>query len=165
VCFHGNIDCHGPQIDWLFPIYQELQTQVPNIRLELFGDDAVYKRFRTTPRVTIQHPMSWPNYLDFSSMVKRDIALVPLLPSLFNAARGPSKFFDNARLGAVGIYSDVEPYKNFVRHGVDGFLLPNTPSIWIDTILQLSRDSALRIQMVSAARERIQMEYGGSLNV
>ena len=155
VCYHGTYETHRSEIDWLFSVMQQVQHNNDNTRFELSGDSSIYKRYRLMPRVSILHPMPWPNYLNYASSVKRDIGLVPLLPNEFNAARGPTKFFDMTRLGAVGIYSDVEPYSSFIRHGVDGFLLPNQAESWVELILSLSKDKELREQMLQAAQQRI----------
>ena len=80
--------------------------------------------------------------------------LAPLLPGAFNAARGPTKFFDFARMGAVGIYSDVAPYRGFIRPEVDGILLPNEPAVWVKAIAGLVADPERRVRMATAARER-----------
>jgi len=104
--------------------------------------------------VSVVHPMSWSNYLAYTGSVLRDIGLAPLLPDPFNAARGPTKFFDFARMNAMGIYSDVEPYRSFVRNGVDGVLLDNDPVIWVRTIRELADQPSRRRQMAEAARQR-----------
>lgn len=153
VCYHGTAS-HQAELDWLLPLIQRVQTDAPATRFEVFGDHAVYKRFRELPRVNVLHPMTWPNYLDYTSGVQRQIALAPLLPSLFNAGRGPTKFFDFARMGAVGIYTDVEPYRGFVRDGIDGLLLPNDPAKWQRAIVDLAADVPRRQRMADTARER-----------
>jgi glycosyltransferase involved in cell wall biosynthesis len=98
--------------------------------------------------------MDWSNYLTYTGSVRRDIGLAPLLPEPFNAGRAPTKFFDFARMGAVGIYTDTEPYRNFVRHGVDGLLLPNEPMAWAAAIDELATDAVRRQGLAAAARER-----------
>ena len=152
-CYHGTTS-HQAELDWLVPVAAALQAQVPPLRLEVFGDHAVYQRFRAIPRVTVLYPMDWPNYLDYTGGVRRQIGLAPLLAGRFNAGRGPVKFFDFARLGAVGVYSDVEPYRSLVRHGVDGLLLPDDPAAWVRTVAELAADAPRRQRMAQAARER-----------
>jgi glycosyltransferase involved in cell wall biosynthesis len=95
--------------------------------------------------------MSWPQYLAYTQSRKADIGLAPLLPSRFNAARGATKWMDYARMGAVGIYTDVQPYSEHVRHGVNGLLLPNEPEVWVQNILDLADNTELREQMRIAA--------------
>jgi len=66
----------------------------------------------------------------------------------------PTKFFDFVRMGAVGIYTDIEPYRGFIRNGVDGILLENDPDLWVRTITMLAGDESLRHRMVESARQR-----------
>jgi hypothetical protein len=153
MCYHGSAS-HSIEIKWLAGVMRQVQAIQRSTVFEIFGDHEVNKLFRGLPRTSILHPMDWPNYLAYTGSVRRDIGLAPLLPAPFNAGRAPSKFFDFARMGAVGIYTDIEPYRGFVRHGVDGLLLPNDPVVWAATINELAADPARRQRMAAAARER-----------
>ena len=106
------------------------------------------------PAAPILHAMNWTQYLSWSATIHRDIALAPLLPSPFNSARGPTKFYDYARIGAAGIYSAVAPFKDFIRDGVDGSLVDNDPAHWAQAIIVLAGDASLRRKMAASARER-----------
>ena len=153
VCYHGTAS-HQAELGWLVPVMDTVQAGAADTHFEVFGDHVVNRMFRGLPRVAVLHPMSWPNYLAYTASVQRDIALAPLLPTPFNAARGPTKFFDFARMGAVGIYTDVAPYRGFIRDGVDGVLLPNDPALWVRTITELAADAPRRSRMAQAARQR-----------
>ena len=82
--------------------------------------------------------------------------LAPLLPSRFNAARGATKWMDYARMGAVGIYTDVQPYSDHVLHAKDGLLLPNNPADWVKSILELADNPAQRAEMRLAVQDKSQ---------
>lgn len=153
ICYHGSAS-HGVEIRWLAKLMQHVQSPAGPTTFEIFGDHEVNKLFRGMSRTSVMHPMDWRNYLAFTSSIKRDIGLAPLLPGSFNAGRAPSKFFDFARMGAVGIYTDVAPYRGFVEHGVDGLLLPNEPDAWIATIRELAANPARRQRLATAARAR-----------
>ena len=154
VCYHGTAS-HMREIEWLVPVVEAVQACSDFVHFELFGTRAVQQLFGRMPRVAVVHPMNWPNYLSFTSIQRRDLALAPLLPSTFNAGRGPIKFFDYARMGAVGLYSDRKPYRGFIRDGVDGLLLPHDHAAWIDAVLQLAQDSERRRRMASAVTRRV----------
>lgn len=153
VCYHGSAS-HGAEIKWLAGVMRNVQTLGGTTRFEIFGDHEVNKLFRGIPRTSVMHPMDWPNYLAYTGSIKRDIGLAPLLPGPFNAGRAPSKFFDFARMGAVGLYTDAAPYRGFVRDGIDGLLLPNEPEVWVAAIAELAGDPARRQRLAAAARER-----------
>lgn len=159
VCYHGSAS-HAQELAWLAPIVEAVQAQAPQVHFELFGTRAVARRFGRMPRVKLLFPMDWPNYLAFTSTQTRDIALAPLLPGRFNAARGPTKFFDYTRMGAAGIYSDVAPYRGFVRDGVDGLLLHNEPALWVEAVLRLAADRQSRETLAAAAQQRVAETQG-----
>jgi hypothetical protein len=153
VCYHGTASHHA-EILWLAPVVSRLQAHGAT-QFEIFGNHDVNRLYRDMAAVSILHPMSWENYLAYTANVRQDIALAPLLENPFNAARGPTKFFDFARMGAVGIYSDVAPYDDFIRDGIDGILLPNDPGLWVETVMSLAGDRKKRERMQSAVRERL----------
>jgi len=153
VCYHGSAS-HQAELLWLVDVVARTNSKLHNTFFEVFGDISVNRIYRNVPRCAVLHPMSWPNYLAFSELVKRDIALAPLLPGLFNLGRGPTKFFDFTRMGAVGLYSNVEPYRGFIRHGIDGFLLENNPEDWVNAIVKLASEPELRRNIVAAAEAR-----------
>lgn len=154
VCYHGTAS-HVQEQQWLLELVQQLQQASDRTHFFIVGDAALNQRFRVLPRVTVVHPMDWPGYLAYSRSHPMDIGLAPLLPSAFNAARGPTKFFDFARLGAAGIYADVPPYRGTVRHDEDGLLVPMVMQDWVDTILALVEDAPSRVRLLAAARARV----------
>lgn len=154
VVYHGTAS-HQREIDWLHPVLAEVQRRCPHTQVELFGELPVNRAFRDLPRVAVLHPMRWENYLAYTAGQRADIGLAPLLPGVFNAARGPVKFIDYTRQGAIGLYSRVPPYEGFVRDGVDGVLLPDDPVAWVEAIVRWVDDAAGRAAMVAAARQRL----------
>jgi hypothetical protein len=154
VVYHGTAS-HQREIDWLHPVLAEVQRRCANTRVELFGELPVHRAFRDMPRVAVLHPMRWENYLAYTAGRPADIGLAPLLPSVFNAGRGPVKFIDYTRQGAAGLYSRVPPYEGFVRDGQDGVLLPPEPAAWVEAIVRWAGDAAGRAALVQAARLRL----------
>lgn len=153
VFYHGSASHHA-ELVWLAGVMAKVQATTGATHFEVFGDQAVNRLYRNIPRAAVVHPMGWPNYLSYTAAVSRDIGLAPLLPNSFNAGRGPTKFFDFTRMGAVGIYANVAPYNGFIRDGIDGMLLPLNPELWVEAILSLAHDEPRRKRMALAARER-----------
>lgn len=153
VVYHGTAS-HQAEIDWLHPVIAEVQRRCPHSHFELFGELPVNRLYRDLPRVSVLHPMRWENYLAYTAGRRADIGLAPLLPSVFNAARGPVKFIDYTRQGAIGLYSRAAPYEGFVRDGIDGVLLPDDRQAWVDALLHWIAAADQRAAMLHAARER-----------
>lgn len=153
IAYHGT-GSHLSEIRWLQPVLEQVLARCPTAHFEIFGDRTVNALYRTLPRTSVIHPMSWPNYLAFTAAAQREIGLAPLSPEPFNATRGAVKFFDFARTGAMGVYADAAPYRGFVRDGVDGLLLPMDPQRWIEALCALVDDAPRRTSMATAARAR-----------
>jgi hypothetical protein len=154
IFYHGTAS-HAGEIRWLVPIVQEVQKQCDDSFFEISGGLDVNRLYRKIPRTHVLHPMSWPNYLAYTSLGGLQIGLAPLLPGRFSAGRSNTKFLDFVRCGAVGIYSDVAPYAGFVRHGVDGMLVRNEPEAWVETIVNLARNGEVRARMAQSAAQRL----------
>jgi hypothetical protein len=161
IVYHGTAS-HAAEIEWLHEVISGVQSQCAHTDFELFGEHPVHRRYRELPRVAVLHPMRWENYLAYTATHPAAIGLAPLLPGPFNAARGAVKFYDYARMGAAGVYTDVEPYRGFVRDGVDGVLLPNDPRQWIATLVALAQPQDPTLARLQAgAQARIAMPAPG----
>lgn len=157
VCYHGTAS-HAAEQRWLRPVIAGLQSACENTRFTIIGGAAVQRLYRGIPRVDVVRPMGWPAYLEWTASQPADIALAPLVPGPFNAARAPTKVLDNARMGAVGLYADAVPYRGFVRDGVDGLLLPMQAEAWVAALQALAADPARRRALAAACRQRVQQE-------
>lgn len=155
-CYHGT-RAHRREIEWLVPVVREVQAACPEARFEIFGDWRVRRLYRGIARVTVRPPMTWPEYLAYSSVVRHQLGLAPCLDTPFNRARAHVKLFDITRLGAAGIYSDVGPYARHVRHQDTGWLVPNRHQDWVRAILEALRDPpacrALQARALCCCRE------------
>ena len=138
-CYHGT-RAHRREIEWLLPVVREVQAACPEARFEIFGDWRVRRLYRDIPRVSVRAPMTWPEYLAYSSTVRHQLGLAPCLDTPFNRARSHVKLFDITRFGAAGIYSDAEPYARRIRNGETGWLCPNRQQDWVWMIVRALRD-------------------------
>lgn len=153
IFYHGSAS-HRAEIEWLQPVMREVLAKSPGTAFEIIGNTATNRLYRELPRVTVIHPMSWQNYLDFCRRGERHIGLAPLLQGAFNAGRSHTKFFDILRCGAAGIYSGVPPFADFVSDGEDGLLIDNDPQAWVETIVRLATDPAERSRLIAGARSK-----------
>lgn len=147
---------HQREFAWLLPLLTALQQRWDHTHVDLFGDLAINRQFRHLPRVRLLHPMDWERYLQETGSRRVDLLLCPLLEDPFNAGRAAVKIVDAARLGAVGLYSDREPYRDCVRHGETGLLLPDDPQPWLDTIAALIAEPERRQALAEAGRAMVE---------
>ena len=145
---------HRQELAWLLNLFQQLQRRRSDCLVELVVDRHWRARFRGLPRVRLLYPMDWETFCLDTGNRGVDLMLAPLLEAPFNAGRAPVKVFDARRLGAVGLYSDRPPYRDCIRDGVDGVLLPDEPQVWLEMIDALLADPTRRQQLVAASRHR-----------
>jgi len=81
-----------------------------------------------------------------------DIGLCPLLDTAFSRSKSPIKALEYMARGIVPVASDVEPYRRFIRHGENGFLVKREHE-WLYYMSELASDSELRATMREAALE------------
>ncbi|MBM7455576.1 hypothetical protein HNR62_001448 [Oceanisphaera litoralis] len=150
--YHGSAS-HGPEFEWLYPVFEQVLAQDASLSVELIGNHKVRRQFAALPRVHVLHPMPWPAYQALLSRPGRTIGLAPLLDSPFNQARSATKFFDITQAGAVGIYADHPVYRSVIQHQYNGLLLPMDQQAWIDAILRLSKQDPSRQNMLKNASD------------
>ena len=151
--YHGTA-AHRAEIEWLRDVVAMVQARNDRTAFEIVGDRRVRDLYRGIERVTVLHPMDWPNYLAHTEATPRDIGFAPLLAGRVNEAHTHTRFYDIARTGAVGLYSDRPPYAGFVRDGEDGLLLPDDKTAWVKAFLALAEDEPRRRRMAEAATLR-----------
>lgn len=154
ICYHGTWS-HRIDMEWLVPVIAEVQSRCSNTVFEVIGGKKASRLFKGIPRVDVLDVMTWSEYLFHTQNKHQDIGLAPLIDNLFNRARGPIKFFDYARCGAVGIYSRSNAYNDFVAHGIDGFLLDNNHTLWVETIVSLVNSANKCQGMARAAWQKV----------
>ncbi len=154
ICYHGTWS-HRDDMKWFAPIICQIQRLCPEVHFEVIGDARVARIFKKVPRITVLDTMPWPDYLSYTQDNRFDIGVAPLLDTLFNRGRGPIKFFDYARCGAIGVYSSGPAFESFVADGVDGFVLKNDQQLWVDTLVKLVRSPELRATMYEAAWQKV----------
>jgi hypothetical protein len=151
IAYHGS-SSHREEKYWLRHIVEGVLQACPSASFEIFGEHDIYKYYRDLPRVSVLHPMSWQNYLAYTKTHQLDIGLAPLLDSDFNLARGPVKFYDFVRMGAVGVYSNRAPYSDFIEQNINGILLENDPQRWVDAITLLINKEKKRAELANNAK-------------
>lgn len=154
IAYHGS-SSHQAEKYWLREVVEGVLARCPQASFEIFGEHEIYKLYRDLPRVTVLHPMSWQNYLEYTRHHRIDIGLAPLLESEFNRARGPVKFYDFVRMGAVGVYSNCAPYSGFVEQNINGVLLNSDPQKWVETLSMLVNSRQKRQVLADNARKHM----------
>lgn len=86
------------------------------------------------------------------NLARLDIGLCPLARTAFNRSKSGLKAQEYQALGIVPIATDIAPYQEVIRDGIDGFLV-RTPNEWKDRIELLVNDEELRLKMSNEGRK------------
>lgn len=97
------------------------------------------------------------NVEDYYRTIDFDIAIAPLKSHVFNRSKSYIKALEYAALGIPVVASDVGPYREFVQHGVTGYLVRQEHE-WVKYLRELINDPAARAEMGANAR-RLAAEY------
>lgn len=96
------------------------------------------------------HPQVYYRAIDF------DIGICPLKSTHFSRSKSWIKALEYFSRGIPVIASDVEPYRRFIDHGVNGFLV-HSDHEWLGYMSTLARDEKLRLEMSAAAKEKARL--------
>lgn len=88
-----------------------------------------------------------------------DIAVAPLTDHVFNAAKSDLKWLEYSICGIPGIYSDVAPYREEIRDGIDGLIVANTTQEWTSAIEAMILDEEFRLGIAQRCFERVRGEF------
>ena len=133
-CFYHGSSSHTQEWGFVREVVKLVQARNPHTWFELIGDHGLYRQFRGIPRISILHPMPWPDYLAMTSSRTMDIGLAPLMDTPFNLARSHTKFLDITRQKAVGIYSERFPHAQAIEEAGAGITLPDNSALWVTGI-------------------------------
>jgi glycosyltransferase involved in cell wall biosynthesis len=145
---------HDRDFALLLPVLGDVLRQYPHVDCVFYG--AVPEGMGGNERIQLVPP----NYL-YEQHPQRlaslaiDIALVPLVPDEFNRAKSNIKFLEYGFLGIPGLYADLEPYRETVRHGTNGFLCGTSPAAWREALAALIDSAELRCQIGQEARRTV----------
>ena len=142
---------HGPDVSMIAGHVRRFLGRFPGWDARLVGVDY---------RPTIRHERTlfepWTHVVadpeGYYRSVDFDIGLAPLVPSRFAQSKSSIKALEYAARGIPVIATDFDPYRDFVLHGVTGFLVKRDHE-WLKYMSLLAADDGLRESMGAKARE------------
>jgi O-antigen biosynthesis protein len=102
------------------------------------------------------------SYAEFTKLLQtlvNPIGLIPLDDSEFSACKSPIKYFDYSAAQIPAICSNVPPYSDYIRNGINGLLVENTSTSWINAIDALIQSIEERQRLSSVARQYVIDNY------
>lgn len=145
---------------------QEIITPVVTKLLETYGDRVMFTFIGADPGIK---PSESVQYIPFISPYEKyrafvdesgfDIGLAPGRESPFYACKYYNKFIEYTSIGAVGIYTDTDPYTQIVVNRENGLLCKNTTEDWCRAVSMLIDDEPLRHSCARHARELLKEAF------
>jgi hypothetical protein len=136
IFYHGTA-AHRREQAFLLPIFREVQARCAHTLIEVSGDQALYREFRSVPRLRVLHPLGWPDYLAHLRAGNYDIGLAPLLDTPFNRGRSGLKALQFSELGVQGVLSRRAPYTDYAE--LPGMhLVSDDSAAWTEQIVELA---------------------------
>jgi 2-polyprenyl-3-methyl-5-hydroxy-6-metoxy-1,4-benzoquinol methylase len=102
------------------------------------------------------------SYAEFAKLLQtltNPIGLIPLDDSEFSACKSPIKYFDYSVAQIPAICSNAPPYSDYIQNGINGLLVENTSTSWINAIDTLIQSIDERQRLSSAARQYVIDNY------
>lgn len=115
--------------------------------------------FEEKTDITYVRSMPLAEYRRYMTEQNFDIGLAPLNEGNFSKCKYFNKFLEYSLQGAVGVYSNQEPYTYVVRHGENGFLADNGADTWLNALEEAIDDRQQRQQCLKNALNLLEQEF------
>jgi glycosyltransferase involved in cell wall biosynthesis len=145
----------------LAPLRALLARHAGKVRLELVGGAEGRRTaslFEGLP-FRMREPGNEDPYPKFVPWMRKhlrwDVAIAPLEDDAFTRGKSDLKYLDYAALGIAGVFSEVRPYRETVRHRETGLLAANEEKAWADALEEIVSDAALRARLASCAHAEV----------
>ncbi len=145
----------------IWPALLELAKRFgPGIELEFWGIDVGDLPPLGVPVTARPYRYGYRGFLADLGAAQFDILLCPLLDQPApRRAKSPSEYFHAAVAGALGVFSDVEPFEE-LPHGLTCLKVANSPEAWLAGLLEACTMPAERFDtMRSAMLAHVKREY------
>lgn len=111
-------------------------------------------------RIVRRPQMSYSRYISDLRSLGIDILLAPLDDSRTSASKCPNKYLEITALGAVGIYSDLDPYRWFIKNKHNGLMIESgaKSSQW-ERIIRENLDKRELAKLQSVARTDVAVNF------
>jgi hypothetical protein len=144
---------HQPDLDWLAPALRDALDRLPGATLTLSGEVAAPPELGGHPGLRRIGVTGWSEWRREIARRRFHLALYPLRPTPFNAARSINKIVEHAVAGAPGLYpAHWAPGRAAAAAGA-GLALVDDPAEWARAIAALARDRDRLRALAAGARD------------
>lgn len=158
IIYAGSIDHSGLIREYLTPVIKVLcQEFGESLHFTFIGADPGLEKYKNITHY--KYIDDYDKYRHLISDYRYHIGLSPIYTTQFYQSKYYNKFIEYTMMGAVGIYSNSQPYTNIVENGKNGLLCENTYKGWYEAIKSAISSRELRENCISEARNILNIEF------
>ncbi len=147
-----------PDLELVRPVIQPVLDHFPGAVFEFCG--ALPAGVEPGPGVRFfPYVDSYAEFMRFQAGRNWAIGLAPLRDTVANRAKTNNKYREYGGCGIAGLYSNVDPYRSCVEHGVTGFLLDDRSESWLSAILRLAFGAEERRRVGERAAQDVRAKH------
>jgi glycosyltransferase involved in cell wall biosynthesis len=155
--FAGSSTRQG-DLELVRPVIQPALDRIPGAVFEFCG--ALPAGVEPGPGVRFfPYVDSYADFIRFQAGRNWAIGLAPLRDTVANRAKTNNKYREYGGCGIAGLYSNIDPYRGCVEHGVTGFLVDGRPESWLWAIQRLAFDEPERRRMGERAAQDVRARH------
>jgi glycosyltransferase involved in cell wall biosynthesis len=157
--FCGQRHTHDEDFARVAPALCEVLERYPQARVYLYGELRLPEPLSAWPRAerVERRPVVDAAELPYH-IAQADINIAPLVDNPQRRAKSAVKYLEAALVGVPTVATNLEPYRQDIADGQNGFLATETHE-WAERLAQLIRDPALGRRMGDAARAHVLAEH------
>ena len=141
----------------LMPVLENLYRAYPHFQLKIVSD-----QFLRTERLPVIEKR-WSSEDEQSDLKSFDIGVMPLSDDLWSRGKCGLKLLQYYGVGLPAVCTPVGVNRDIVEHGVNGFWA-HTPEEWTSHLKRLMEEEALRKEMGSKGRKKVDAGYSYEVN-
>lgn len=150
---HLGSGSHAGAFTALAPALADLLDGPASVHVTYVGREAPAELPDRHPRITRVAPMRWPAYRRWLTRQRFHLALYPLAPTRFDAARSANKIVEHAITGAVGLYPQDWQLARLAAGG--SLAAPADPADWAEALRHAVERRTELADLMRQARRRL----------
>ncbi len=116
-------------------------------------------QFESKTHIEYHDSMPLLQYREFMREQNYDIGLAPLNVDDFSKCKYFNKYLEYTLVGAVGVYTNCEPYIYVIENKNNGFLVDNTEEDWYEALCTAIDENETRMNCLKAAEKQLKEEF------
>jgi hypothetical protein len=147
-----------PDLELVRPVIQPALDRIPGAVFEFCG--VLPAGVEPGPGVRLfPYVDSYADFIRFQVGRNWAIGLAPLRDTVANRAKTNNKYREYGGCGIAGLYSNIDPYRGSVEHGVTGFLVNDRPESWLSAIEWLAFEAEERRRVGERAAQDVRAKH------